>query len=157
MLIYIFNRIEAGYSGRTGSIIQTEVILQFAQNSQKVWAFFQPGRGESERTNRSESFLIIVFHFIHPYLYNKGKPRRAPLGNLLLSTPSQTKWQCYWDCGATRLRSRTSVEAVKCREMISLERETCKSFKFKILDLTLLGQRPKQHFKFEWTTESWFT
>jgi len=31
---------------------------------------------------------------------------------------------CYWDCGATRLRSRTSVEAVKCREIISLERDT---------------------------------
>merc|ERR1719370_952101 len=32
--------------------------------------------------------------------------------------------ECYWDWGATRLTSRTSVEAVKCREIISLESET---------------------------------
>ena len=31
----------------------------------------------------------------------------------------------YWDCGATRLISRTSVEAVNRFEMINLDRETC--------------------------------
>ena len=124
----------------------------------KSLGFFPTREGGVREDQQKWKFLdhSIPFLFI-PIFSIKANKEELLLAIFYSAPPPKLNDKCYWDCGATRLRSRTSVEAVKCREMISLERETCKSFKFKILDLTLLGQRPKQHFKFEWTTESWFT